>query len=531
MAFRLSHYILGKYKNENYVLRQKAKVVFSICFASVLLCIYMLFINIAVTKVPMAGNIPIIIATFLLLFFCWMIKNGNYVIASHLMLISMFLAVWAVMFMGSADLPIDKVDSIVFIFGALSITPIVIAEKKLGILFYYLINIITLIFFSFHLLAFDFFTKDVVIEYFTDNFVIMVLATFISYQIFKINKGALDIAHDTEVNLRAERDYSHTVINNSPVIICSMSLNEVFESANPALRKITGLTPEQISGKKWHQVFSSSKEIKMELQTGEHLKTYETTIATASNQEKTIIWNIVDKHDERGIASGTILFGIDVTSRKNAENKIIDMNKGLEASIRQRTSELEKSNQTMVEVTDRTRSLVDTARLENEKNTLVVNTLSNEAVDLAETGVEKMTEMKKSMSAISDVGNRIANINKTIDDIAFQTNLLALNAAVEAARAGKHGKGFAVVAQEVRTLAARSAKASNETSELIENTINLVHKGDRIAQSTATSLDEINESVKKLKSIVAEVTESSNNKVNEIASVNSKLVKPERNQR
>ena len=143
MAFRLSHYIFGKYKNENYVLRQKAKVVFSICFASVLLCIYMLFINIAVTKVPMAGNIPIIIATFLLLFFCWMIKNGNYVIASHLMLISMFLAVWAVMFMGSADLPIDKVDSIVFIFGALSITPIVIAEKKLGILFYYLINIIS----------------------------------------------------------------------------------------------------------------------------------------------------------------------------------------------------------------------------------------------------------------------------------------------------------------------------------------------------------------------------------------------------
>lgn len=134
-----------------------------------------------------------------------------------------------------------------------------------------------------------------------------------------------------------------------------------------------------------------------------------------------------------------------------------------------------------------------------------------------------MQNLNTAMREIGTSSQEISRISKLVEDIAFQTNILALNAAVEAARAGSAGKGFAVVADEVRNLAAKSAEAAKQTSELIQKSVLTVSEGERLADETLKLLVTVSEKAQMVDHAVREIESASSEQAAAIEQINQGL--------
>jgi methyl-accepting chemotaxis protein len=142
--------------------------------------------------------------------------------------------------------------------------------------------------------------------------------------------------------------------------------------------------------------------------------------------------------------------------------------------------------------------------------------IADEAMQAAQSGGAIAGQAVDAMARIESASQKISDIIRVIDDIAFQTNLLALNAAVEAARAGEAGKGFAVVASEVRTLAQRSGEAAKDISGLISSSNAEVGEGVKLVRQAGDQLARILAASQKVAATIADISAASGEQANGI---------------
>ncbi|MFB2727136.1 methyl-accepting chemotaxis protein [Shewanella mangrovisoli] len=179
-----------------------------------------------------------------------------------------------------------------------------------------------------------------------------------------------------------------------------------------------------------------------------------------------------------------------------------------QAETEQTATAMNEMTATVAEVAQSAAAAADSAK---DADSYAAN--GNHIVMQSITSMSQLSEqIQKTAQVIGFLSNESQNIGRVLDvikSIAEQTNLLALNAAIEAARAGEQGRGFAVVADEVRTLAQRTQKSTQEIEAMIATLQQGVKEAVNAMEVGINQVDDANDKANQagqaLKEIVASV--------------------------
>jgi methyl-accepting chemotaxis protein len=131
--------------------------------------------------------------------------------------------------------------------------------------------------------------------------------------------------------------------------------------------------------------------------------------------------------------------------------------------------------------------------------------LSTKLVELSQAGRKTLDNSTRQITLITEQTTKIANMVKTLDDIASQTNVLAINAAIEAAHADNSGRGFAVVSDEIRKLAGASGTDSKEIAGSLKGIVLSAASAKKAAMEAEKSFVDINSYICEVADFVVQI--------------------------
>ena len=206
--------------------------------------------------------------------------------------------------------------------------------------------------------------------------------------------------------------------------------------------------------------------------------------------------------DMNGKPYKVVKFATDLTPRKEENKKLADdfetNVQSLVQIVASSATEMQATAQTLAAAAEETSSQSGIVAAATEELSASVSEISSQvsnSTSIIDEAVEEAQRTEQLVNGLVEAATKIGEVTTVISEIAAQTNLLALNATIEAARAGEAGKGFAVVASEVKSLAAETAKATEEIEAQISGIQNVSH-------STA-------EAIRKITGVIGKVSEIS----------------------
>ncbi|HAF30027.1 MAG TPA: hypothetical protein DCG75_13385 [Bacteroidales bacterium] len=332
--------VLGYYKDSDFTIQQKVRFIYHLCIVAIVGVILLVLSTINVQYNSPGFNIlysPVILSELVLLLVfgscIFLLIKGKYSFSTHLFMITAMACVWFALFVSTGHI-VSRLNTIILIIALFNLLPLFITKYKVSIVYYIVANLFMLIGFTLYIKDQFNLSDATTIDFITDTSIAIIFSGIVGYNIFKINRQALE---------KAEKDFSErrkvesvlteselkyrTLFDHAQIGIYQTTPEGVILQSNPALIKMLGFDSlEELSKRNTNEenayVNSSRKTFVDLIEKQGFVKDFESEWKTKNEESIIIRENARIVRDSKGNTIYYEGFVENITEKKKAEKTL-----------------------------------------------------------------------------------------------------------------------------------------------------------------------------------------------------------------